>query len=189
MFRVATMLEKEPDDQNYKGLLQQRCQLRGIDPPTYEVTQCGSSHQPSWLVTVEYGDESYKTPAPIVGSRKMAEQIVAKQIIKEIDVTQEAFLAGQPITGVESEVVLEKPGEKEGLIVSSELISTVIGIANHRLSETRRGGQYRESSDSKRANQAFSQNLAGLTMTIVRELVNAAEEANIEFGYEKRAKE
>ena len=91
---MVVMSEKESDDQNYKGLLQQYCQLRGVDPPTYGATQCGSSHQPSWLVTVEYGDESYKTPAPVVGSRKMAEQIAAKQIIKEIDITQEAFLAG-----------------------------------------------------------------------------------------------
>ena len=83
------MLEKEPDDQNYKGLLQQRCQLRGIDPPTYGVTQCGSSHQPSWLVTVEYGDESYKTPAPIAGSRKMAEQIAAKQALSSLSDKQE----------------------------------------------------------------------------------------------------
>ena len=116
----------------------------------------------------------------------MAEQIAAKQIVKEIDITQKAFLAGQPITDVKSEELLEISEAKEVLTVSSELVATAMGMANHRLSETRRGDRYRESSDSKRANQAFSQNLASLTMTIVRELVNAAEEANIEFGYEKR---
>ena len=72
---MIVMSEKESDDQNYKGLLQQYCQLRGVDPPTYGSAQCGSSHQPSWLVTVEYGDKNHKTSEPIIGSKKMAEQI------------------------------------------------------------------------------------------------------------------
>ena len=183
---MIVMSEKESDDQNYKGLLQQYWLLRGVEPPTYGSAQCGSSHQPSWLVTVEYGDKNHKTSEPIIGSKKMAEQIAAKQIVKEIDITQKAFLAGEPITDVKSEEHIEISEAKEVLTVSSELVATAMGMANHRLSETRRGDRYRESSDSKRANQAFSQNLASLTMTIVRELVNAAEEANIEFGYEKR---
>lgn len=183
------MSEQEPKDQNYKGLLQQHCQLRGIDPPTYGATGSGSSHQPSWMITVEYGDTSHTTPEPVIGSKKIAEQTAAKQIMEEIDITQKAFLSGQPIEDIESEAILETSETGEVLIVSSELVATSMGMANHRLSETRRGDRYRESSDSKRTNQAFSRNLANLTMTIVRELVNAAEEANIEFGYEKRSQQ
>ena len=107
------MLEKEPDDQNYKGLLQQRCQLRGIDPPTYGVTQCGSSHQPSWLVTVEYGDESYKTPAPIAGSRKMAEQIAAKQIIKEIDAPRDQIMQSIGWLAREGKLTIREEGRRK----------------------------------------------------------------------------
>ena len=180
------MSENNLDDQNFKGLLQQHCQLRGIDPPTYEATQCGSSHQPGWLITVEYGDKSHTTPESVIGSKKIAEQTAAKQIMEEVAITQEAFLSGQPIEEIKSEAILETLETGEVLTVSSELVATAMGMANHRLSETRRGDRYRESSDSKRTNRVFSQNLANLTMVIVKELVNAAEEANIEFGYEKR---
>ena len=42
--------------ENYKGLLIQYCQERGLSQPTYSETQHGPADAPSWQVTVAYGD-------------------------------------------------------------------------------------------------------------------------------------
>ena len=64
-----------------------------------------------------------------------------------------------------------------------ELITSALSVANHRLSgASRSSAKFRESSDTKNNNQVFAQNLADLTMSIVREVVNAAEAANVKFA-------
>ncbi|MBI1923180.1 hypothetical protein HYR99_02905 [Candidatus Poribacteria bacterium] len=181
--------------ENYKSLLQQYCQVRHLSNPGYETTQHGPPNEPSWTVTVKYGQSTYTTPEPIRGSKKLAEQIAAQQILETIESRQEAFLAGEPDDEVglaeggdsDSEIALpeEKTSSARDGYVPIELVTSALGIANHRLSELRRGTRYRESIESRQASQTFAKNLAELTIMIVRAVVNAAEEANIKLGYPK----
>lgn len=181
--------------ENYKGLLQQYCQVRHLWNPSYETTQQGQPNEPSWTVTVKYGQSTYTTPEPIRGSKRFAEQIAAQQILETIESRQEAFLAGEPddevglaeVDDSAPEIALredETSSAREGY-VPIELVTSALGIANHRLSELRRGTRYRESIESKQASQTFAKNLADLTIMIVRAVVNAAEEANIKLGNPK----
>jgi hypothetical protein len=182
--------------ENYKGILQQYCHARNLRDPGYEIIQQGRPDAPTWMVTVKYGQSTYTTPEPIQGSKKLAEQMAAKRILEAIESRQEAFLAGKPldetIDSAEShEVVAEvlltenESPSAEPLYVPVELVTTALGIANHRLSTSRGGTRYREPMESKQASQAFAQNLADLTMRIVREVTTAAEKANIKFGHPK----
>jgi len=66
--------------------------------------------------------------------------------------------------------------------VPTELVASALGIANHRLATLRSGTRYREVAESNNGSQMFAQNLAELTMRIVREVAAAAERSNIEFG-------
>jgi len=85
--------------QNYKGVLQQLCHTRNLGEPLYESRQQGKPDSPSWIVTVKYGQSSYITPAPISGSKRLAEQAAAEPVIEVIESRQEAFLAGNPLDG------------------------------------------------------------------------------------------
>ena len=177
--------------ENYKGLLQQYCQKRGLGNLAYEADQRGTPNEPSWVVTVKYGETTYTTPSPIRGSKRLAEKVAAKQVLEQIESHQEAFLAGssesrshQDDSAVttemqeqSTEVTLPDP-----LYVSTELVTTALGIANHRLAGMQRGTRYRDSVDSKRGNQAFAQHLAELTMQIVREVANAADTSGVKFS-------
>lgn len=177
--------------ENYKGLLQQYCQKRGVGDLTYEADQRGTPNEPSWVVTVKYGQTTYTTPSPIRGSKRGAEKIAAKQVLEQIESHQESFVAGfsrsrsyqddsTVTTEVEeqsTEVTLPDP-----LYVPIELVTAALGIANHRLAGMQRGTRYRDSVDSKRGNQAFAQHLAELTMQIVREVANAADISGVKFG-------
>ena len=179
--------------QNYKGMLQQLCHARNLGEPVYESIQQGKPDSPSWIVTVKYGQSSYITPAPVRGSKRLAEQSAAEQVLETIESRQEAFLAGNPLNGkpeaVQSGEAVAEVGpptsetpSMETLHVPVELVASALGIANHRLVTSRSGTRYRETTDPENASQMFTQNLADLTMRIVREVVTAAERSNIKFG-------
>lgn len=177
--------------ENYKGLLQQYCQKRGLGDLTYEVDQRGTSNEPSWVVTVKYGETTYTTPSPIRGSKRLAEKVASKQVLEQIESYQEAFLAGcsESRSHQEDSAVTTEMQEQstevtlpDPLYVPIELVTTALGIANHRLAGMQRGTRYRDSVDSKRGNQAFAQHLAELTMQIVREVANAADTSGVKFS-------
>ena len=164
--------------EDYKGILQQYCQKRALGNLTYETDQQGTPNEPSWIVTVKYGETTYITPAPIRGSKRTAEKMAAKQILELMESHQEAFLAGNSVAQ-EPSTEMSSP---EPLYVPTELVTTALGIANHRLAGSQRGTRYRDSTESKQSNQGFAQNLAELTMQIVREVANAAEVSCVKFG-------
>ena len=177
--------------ENYKGLLQQYCQKRALGDLIYETDQQGTSNDPSWIVTVKYGETTYTTPAPIRGSKRWAEQMAAKQVLEQIESHQEAFLAGRSeprshqMGSVETTETHEQSTEvssPDSLYVPAELVTTALGIANHRLAGLQRGTRYRDSVESKQSNQVFAQSLAELTVQIVREVASAAEVAGVKFG-------
>ena len=177
--------------ENYKGLLQQYCQKRALGDLIYETDQQGTSNDPSWMVTVKYGETTYTTPAPIRGSKRWAEQMAAKQVLEQIESHQEAFLADRSeprshqMDSVEATETHEQSTEvssPDSLYVPTELVTTALGIANHRLAGLQRGTRYRDSVESKKSNQVFAQSLAELTMQIVREIANAAEASGVKFG-------
>ena len=177
--------------ENYKGILQQYCQKRALEDLIYEIDQQGTPNEPSWIVTVKYGETTYTTPAPIRGSKRWAEQVAAKQALEQIESCQEAFLAGcseprshqgDSLETTETHEQSTEVSSPEPLYVPTELVTTALGIANHRLAGLQRGTRYRDSVESKQGNQAFAQNLAELTMQIVREIANAAEASDVKFG-------
>ncbi len=177
--------------EDYKGILQQYCQKRALENLTYETDQQGPLNEPSWIVTVKYGETTYTTPAPIRGSKRFAEKMAAKQILEQIESHQEAFLVGcsesrshrsDSVETTETQEQSTEVSSPEPLYVPTELVTTVLGIANHRLAGLQRGTRYRDSVESKQSNQAFAQNLAELTMQIVREIANAAEASSVKFG-------
>ena len=79
--------------ENYKGLLIQYCQERGLSQPTYTETQSGPADAPCWQVKVSYGDRVHETPEPIPGSKKFAHQVAAQQALAEM-IHDGNFLAG-----------------------------------------------------------------------------------------------
>ena len=177
--------------ENYKGILQQYCQKRALGVLTYETDQQGTPNEPSWIVIVKYGETTYTTPAPIRGSKRWAEQMAAKQVLEQIESHQEAFLAGRSeprshqMDSVETTETHEQSMEvssPDSLYVPTELVTTALGIANHRLAGLQRGTRYRDSGESKQSNQVFAQSLAELTVQIVREVASAAEVAGVKFG-------
>ena len=168
--------------ENYKGILQQYCQKRALENLTYETDQQGTPNEPSWIVTVKYGETTYTTPASIRGSKRWAEKMAAKQILEQIESHQDAFLAGDSVETAETHEQSTEISSPEPLYVPTELVTTALGIANHRLSGQQRGTRYRDSVESKHSNQAFAQNLADLTMQIVREVANAAKASGVTFG-------
>ena len=168
--------------ENYKGLLQQYCQQRALGDLIYETDQQGTSNEPSWTVTVKYGETTYTTPAPIRGSKRWAEKMAAKQVLEQIESHQEAFLAGNSVDAAETHKQAKEVSPPEPLYVPTELVTTALGIANHRLAGLQRGTRYRDSAESKQGNQAFAQHLAELTMQIVREVATAAEASGVKFG-------
>lgn len=163
--------------ENYKGLLIQYCQERGLSQPTYTETQHGPADAPSWQVTVAYGDRIYETPEPVPGSKKFAHQIAAQQALAEIDSRRENFLAGDTI---EPLVTLPVPHAAPTLTsttleVPISLISSALAIANERLT-TSQPTRYRTLTDAE-----FSQKLSKLTLEIVRNLLEMAEQQQITF--------
>ena len=165
--------------------------MRNLGDPSYEVTQFGSPNEPSWGVEVRYGRARHSTPEPLRGSKRLAEQIAAKQVLEILELRQEAFLTGKPLensapdTAESTSEVHPNPGEVADLPpidASVELVATALTVASQRMAgASRRGAKYRESSDSKRDNELYARNLAELTVQIVRELMSTAESNNVRF--------
>ena len=161
--------------ENYKGLLIQYCQERGLQQPTYTETQQGSADSPRWQVTVAYGDWVHETPEPVPGSKKFAHQVAAQQVLAEIDARRESFLAGNAAETTTAAISLPIPEAPAPLEVPIPLVSNALTIANERLT-TSQPSRYRTLTDAE-----FSQKLSKLTLEIVRSLLKKAEENKITF--------
>ena len=162
-------------DGNYKGLLIQYCQ-----EPRFTETQHGTPDAPSWKVTVHYGDRVHETADPIPGAKKGAHQFAAKQVLDTISESRERLLSGEVIQEQQNDIQeqIETPVSDEPIEVASSLVTSAMMIANERLSSSQ-PTRYRTISDTE-----FSRKLAKLTVQIVRELTNAAVNANIVFSDE-----
>ena len=162
--------------ENYKGLLIQYCQERGLQQPTYTETQQGPSDAPRWQVTVSYGDHVHETPEPIPGSKKFAHQIASQQILAEINSRREDFLAGDTagIIPVPTSEENGAPGA-EPVEVPMLLVSNALTIASERLA-TSQPPRYRTLTDAE-----FSEKLSKLTLQIVRSLLESAEKDKVTF--------
>lgn len=161
--------------ENYKGLLIQYCQERGLQQPTYTETQHGPTDSPRWQVTVSYGTWVHETPEPIPGSKKFAHQVAAQQVLAEIDSRRESFLAGDTVDTADASVSPPVPEAPAPLEVPISLVSNALMIANERLT-TSQPSRYRTLTDAE-----FSQKLSKLTLEIVRSLLEKAEETRITF--------
>lgn len=163
-------------DGNYKGLLIQYCQERGLGQPRFTETQHGTPDAPSWKVTVHYGDRIHEMTDPIPGAKKEAHQFAAKQVLDAISENRERLLTDEVDTqdniGEES---VEALVISEPLELALPLITSAMTIANERLGASQ-PSRYRGVSDAE-----FSRKLAQLTMQIVRDLAKAADKANIKF--------
>ena len=195
------------DNDNYKGNLQQYCQQKGLEPPDYQTNQVGSPNDPSWIVTVKWGNQQHSTPEPIAGSKKTAEQVAAQQALAEIaerdnecEAKQEAYLTPNRETvladaldgvGVETEATPQDSEMPTGgpITVPVELVTAALGIANHRLTELKRdqrpqrtrGDSRRSYTGSASTAEDFPKQLAQLTMEIVRHVHAQAGQQGIVF--------
>jgi hypothetical protein len=163
--------------ENYKGLLIQYCQERGLPQPTYTETQHGPADAPCWQVKVSYGDRVHETPEPVPGSKKFAHQVAAQQTLAEIASRRENFLAGDSfntITALPASDAAPAPTPTP-LEVPISLVSSALTIANERLT-TSQPTRYRTLTDAE-----FSQKLSKLTLEIVRSLLETAEKQEITF--------
>ena len=164
-------------DGNYKGLLIQYCQERGLSQPRFTETQHGTADAPSWKVTVHYGDKVHETIEPIPGAKKGAHQFAAKQVLDTISENRERLLAGEVEAqeDIIPEAVETSTLPDESLEVALPLMTSAMAIASERLGASQ-PTRYRGISDAE-----FSRKLAMLTIQIVKDLVKAADEANIKF--------
>ena len=172
------MADLAPDEalENYKGLLIQYCQERGLQQPTYTETQHGPADAPRWQVTVSYGDHVHETPEPVLGSKKLAHQIAAQQVLAEINSRRESFLAGDTAGTIPVSVPEENGAPASVPIeVPMPLVSSALTIANERLT-TSQPSRYRTLTDAE-----FSEKLSTLTLQIVRSLLEKAEKDQVTF--------
>ena len=175
----------EPDG-NYKGLLIQYCQERGLSQPRFTETQHGTPDAPSWKVIVHYGDRVHETTEPIPGAKKGAHQFAAKQVLDSINENRQRLLLGdvnakddnsqdvipQDLIAREN---IEGQAHIDQIDVPLELVISALTVANERLSSAQ-PGRYRTISDAE-----YSRKVVQLTMQIVRDLVKAADEAKVRF--------
>lgn len=169
---MTTVLPTDETVENYKGQLIQYCQERGLGQPVYTETQHGPADSPSWHVTISYGDCTHETPELVPGSKKFAHQVASKQVLGEIDSRRENFLAGEVKT--ESAPATEPTSTPTVAIeVPIDIVASAMTIANERLTASQ-PTRYRTLSDAE-----FSQKLARLTLQIVRELVEKAQQDEI----------
>ncbi len=171
-----SVLDVVETDGNYKGLLIQYCQERGLSKPRFTETQHGTPDAPSWKVTVHYGDRVHEMDEPIPGAKKGAHQFAAKQVLDAINENRERLLSGEDDSQdhIVSELV-EVAMPDESIEVALPLVTSALTIANDRLGASQ-PSRYRSLSDTE-----YSRKLAQLTMCIVRDLARAADEANIKF--------
>ena len=163
--------------ENYKGLLIQYCQERGLSQPTYTETQHGPADTPRWQVKVSYGDKVHQTPEPIPGSKKFAHQVAAQQALAEITSRRESFLAGDTADNTAALPASDATSipTPTPLEVPISLVSSALTIANERLTASQ-PTRYRTLTDAE-----FSQKLSKLTLGIVRTLLETAEKQEITF--------
>jgi len=158
--------------ENYKGLLIQYCQERGLSQPIYTETQLGPADAPQWQVKVSYGNHVHETPEPVSGSKKFAHQVASQQVLAEINSRRESFLAGDavdtPPASAPTDVPVAVPIE-----VPISLVSSALTIANERLTASQ-PSRYRTLTDAE-----FSEKLSKLTLEIVRNLLERAEKDRI----------
>ncbi len=162
--------------ENYKGLLIQYCQERGLDQPIYTETQLGPVDAPRWQVKVSYGNHVHETPEPVAGSKKFAHQVASEQVLAEINSRRESFLAGETVEGTAGAVLEAEDvsvAASEPVEVSMPLLSTALTIANERLTSAH-PSRYRTLTDAE-----FSDKLSKLTLKIVRDLLTESEMDNI----------
>ena len=160
--------------ENYKGLLIQYCQERGLQQPTYTESQQGPADAPRWQVTVSYGDHVHETPEPVPGSKKFAHQIASQQVLAEINSRRESFLAGDTAGAIPVPVPQENGAPASALLeVPMPLVSSALAIANERLTRSQ-PSRYRTLTDAE-----FSEKLSKLTLQIVRSLLERAEKDKI----------
>ncbi|MCY3741267.1 MAG: putative dsRNA-binding protein [Candidatus Poribacteria bacterium] len=172
------MADLAPDEasENYKGLLIQYCQERGMQQPTYTETQHGPADAPCWLVKVSYGNHVHETPEPVPGSKKFAHQIASQQVLAEINSRRESFLAGDTAGTIPSPAPEENGAPASVPIeVPMPLVSSALTIANERLT-TSQPSRYRTLTDAE-----FSEKLSKLTLQIVRSLLERAEKDQVTF--------
>lgn len=167
-------LATDTDAENYKGLLIQYCQERGLSQPVYTETQLGPSDAPQWQVKVSYGDHVYETPAPVPGSKKIAHQVASQQVLAEINARRESFLAGDTVDTPPASAPTDAPAAVP-IEVPMPLVSNALAIANERLT-TSQPSRYRSLTDAE-----FSEKLSKLTLEIVRSLLERAEKDKITF--------
>lgn len=163
--------------ENYKRLLIQYCQERGLPQPTYTETQSGPADAPRWQVKVSYGDRVHETPEPIPGSKKFAHQVAAQQALADINLRRESFLAGDTADSITALPASDAAPvfTTTPLEVPISLVSNALTIANERLT-TSQPTRYRTLTDAE-----FSQKLSKLTLEIVRSLLETAEKQEITF--------
>lgn len=161
--------------ENYKGLLIQYCQERGLRQPTYTETQHGPADSPQWQVTVSYGEWVHETPEPIPGSKRFAHQVAAQQVLDEINSRRENFLAGNTVDTLPAPSSEPVPDTSMPLEIPISLVSSALTIANERLTASQ-PSRYRTLTDAE-----FSQKLSKLTLEIVRSLFQKAEADKITF--------
>lgn len=169
---MTTVLPTDEAVENYKGQLIQYCQERGLGQPVYTETQHGPADSPSWHVTISYGDCTHETPELVPGSKKFAHQVASKQVLAEIDSRRERFLAGEVKTAP-APATAPPPTPTVAIEVPIDIVARAMTIANERLTASQ-PTRYRTVSDAE-----FSQKLARLTLRIVRELVEKAEQDEI----------
>ena len=170
---MTTVLPTDEAVENYKGQLIQYCQERGLGQPVYTETQHGPADSPSWHVTISYGDCTHETPELVPGSKKFAHQVASKQVLAEIDSRRERFLAGEVKTESAPAATAPTPTPTVAIEVPIDIVARAMTIANERLTASQ-PTRYRTLSDAE-----FSQKLARLTLRIVRELVEKAEQDEI----------
>jgi hypothetical protein len=189
--------------ENYKGELQEYCMAQNLGIPQYITNLVGPPNAPSWIVTVKWGtNREHTTVEPIVGTKKYAEQVAAQQALAQIraeearDARRQAYHMaqhrGSPLadafTGIGVEATpapaeTEAPSEeidRTPINVHVSLIGHAIGIANHRYNEKKRDARARfQSSVPTDSDEVFAQEIADLTMKIVRSLSAAAKRHSV----------
>ena len=169
-----TDLATDTAAENYKGILIQYCQERGLSQPIYTETQLGPSDAPQWQVKVSYGDHVHETPEPVPGSKKFAHQVASQQVLAEIDSRRESFLAGDTVDTPPASAPTDAPVAVP-IEVPMPLVSSALTIANERLTASQ-PSRYRTLTDAE-----FSEKLSKLTLEIVRSLLEKAEKDKITF--------
>lgn len=158
--------------ENYKGLLIQYCQERGLGQPIYTETQLGPADAPQWQVKVSYGNQVHETPEPVSGSKKFAHQVVSQQVLAQINSRRESFLAGDTMDTPPASAPTDGPVAVP-IEVPISLVSSALTIANERLTASQ-PSRYRSFTDAE-----FSEKLSKLTLEIVRNLLERAEKDKI----------